>query len=255
MNVLESPATPSVLDRIVQEVMAPFVKRARTRDLEEIVKEDMLAIGNNQYKPLGRLKHIFFEPDDMNVDNLQAFKDQTGLPVPMIMWPQNQTSSATGRTLRGAPPLGLTLNDDHILICQRLGQLPALVDPRAKRPDAVPLITGGALFPEDWQAPMVQQDASLLSCGRITLKGGWRYHIIQPVTQIGIYGNDGNMFSIGFEADSQGRKTTLLLPIVDEMPVSNIPNWPAFLVYGKWQASTQEGRGAQFHGGNGGSFA
>jgi hypothetical protein len=235
---------------LLNRIAAPLVNRVRASRLDDLMVESLRNIDAQQFKPLGRLKHLFFEPDDVPVENLERYKAETGHKCAMIFFPQEPVDREHSPMMRTSPPLGVSLDERHIYITSRMGALPAIVDPRWKAPHAVPVGTGGATpaTHEDGsfiQGPVVQQRAELIRCGTITVGRGWRYHVISPVTLISIYGVDRSLYSISFEADAQGRKTTLLLPILEEMP-GRPCNANAFLVFGRWSASTNERRELRF---------
>jgi len=230
---------------ILGRIAAPIIRIQKARELNAVITEDLLAIHRSQFEPMGHLKHLFIEPDNIPVENLQRFKDATGLPCPMIYF-SSTTDLADGRQLRMAPELGMALNPERVLLLTKFHHLPEIVDPRYKRPAPEPDYVNGGVIIDDTPSPMIQQRADLLACGKITIGEGYRYYVIQPVTAIAYMGRDRVLKSIEFGADEQGRKTTLLFPIIEEMP-GRPPAAPAFLVYGKLAGNTREREDQRFH--------
>lgn len=154
-------------------VAAPSVQRVAPLNLADQLAQQMTAIRNRHWTPVGQVMRIQLGISDDSAYFQDAVREKIS-PITKIMgltldWNQNcfpyLAHMSDGRTSR----------TEVFLFPRGVEYAPKMADPRYAR-----------MSPSDPPVPMIRQDMDYYASGQIFGRDGTRYLVLQPVMQIAI---------------------------------------------------------------------
>jgi len=191
--------------------LAPAVKRPRPANLAPILQEQMKAIRDRAYVPVGYALRIQLGA----CDDSAYFQDPVNAQIAPLTrihglafeWDQTCYPQMTEMHARGS---GSFLFPDGVKA------LPKITDPRTRR-----------LSPTDPVAPKIPQNLDYYASGRIIGRDGMEYFVLQPVEQIAVRIPTSMLILKGETNPFNGTKVAMLF----SKQKRNGVHW-AFLVHG-----------------------
>lgn len=152
---------------------APAVQRVPPLNLADKIGQQVDAIRNNHWMPIGHVMRIQLGISDESAYFQDTVREKIG-PITKMMgltldWNQNcfpyLAHMADGKTAR----------TEVFLFPRGIPYPPKMADPRYRR-----------LMPSDPPVPMIRQDMEYYASGQIYGRDGTRYLVLQPVEQIAL---------------------------------------------------------------------
>lgn len=154
-----------------------------------IQRQDQL-VRDGQYMPIGRLERIQIEPSGIP-QTLTTSEGRT-VPNPLV---NDKARTASLDWMNSGPLLGVSANQQDLLIVPPLGFPPPIPDPHWQHPkmhDAQGNYIPGIIKPDDAHVPKVPQVLAEFSWGVCTL-GVERFLVFQPIFQMLILSQSADM--------------------------------------------------------------